>query len=179
MKIRQRDGTMREVEDDYILRDGEGFVVPIMLMDARRGMIHDGNGGPVGQRPGFLINDDERAAQAVAAAYAEYDEVLSNRWRLGPGQRSSQAGPQAFGAEPQRSFANPRDAVADAYRQYDADISTRWQSQRWQDQPSNPSPSAPQPAPQTYDSAEAARDAVAAAYREYDEVLFNRWRRLW
>ena len=70
MKIRKRDGTMREVDDDYMLQDGEALVVPMRFMDARRGMIHDGNGGPVGQRPGFLINDDERAAQAVAAAYA-------------------------------------------------------------------------------------------------------------
>jgi len=175
MKIRQRDGTMREVEDDYILRDGEGFVVPMRFMDARRGMIHDGNGGPVGQRPGFLINDDERAAQAVAAAYREYDEVLFNRWRLGPGQRSSQTRSAAQPA-PQRTYDSPQAALADAYRQYDADISQRWQSDRWQSEPSNQTPPAPQNPSRTYDSPEAARDA---AYAEYDEVLTNRWRRQW
>ena len=146
-------------------------MVPMRFMDARRGMIHDGNGGPVGQRPGFLFSDDERAEQAVAAAYAEYDEVLSNRWRLGPGQQSSQAS-RGVGAEPQRTFASPRDALADAYRQYDA-TSPAVAKPTVAGQPSNPSPSAPQPAPQTFDSPEAAR---AAAYAEYDEVLSNRWR---
>ena len=31
-----RDGTMAEVDDDYILRDGEAMMVPLTFMDARR-----------------------------------------------------------------------------------------------------------------------------------------------
>ena len=122
---------MREVDDAYVLLTARRWWSQCGSWMRGAGMIHDGNGGPVGQRPGFLINDDERAAQAVArlchtqygcaqptmakrpvanqpieasdpstadrhpatadvrqrgsahvaAAYAEYDEVLTNRWR--------------------------------------------------------------------------------------------------
>ena len=58
MKIRRRDGTMAVVGDDYIIQDGEAMLVPLSFMDARCGRIHDGNGGPVGQRPGFLVRDN-------------------------------------------------------------------------------------------------------------------------
>ena len=174
IKIRGRDGKTREENDDYVLKDGEGMTVPPMFMDSRR-MVHDGRGNVAGCRPGFLISDDERAAQAVRDAYAQYDADIGERWRKGPGQHSAetkqQAKLQTFGA--QRSLASPRDAVADAYATYNADLTTRWGSQRWQDQPSSQTPSAPQRA---FDSPQ---DAVAASYAEYDEVLTNRWRRQW
>ena len=44
-------------------------MVPLMFMDARRGMIHDGNGNPVGQGPGFLVCDNEADDQAREDAY--------------------------------------------------------------------------------------------------------------
>ena len=65
MKIRKRDGTMGEVADDYILRDGEAMRGRTAVHGSRSAaMIHDGSGHPAGQRPGFLFNDDERAEQA-------------------------------------------------------------------------------------------------------------------
>jgi hypothetical protein len=91
MKIRRRDGTMAVVGDDYIIQDGEAMLVPLSFMDARRGRIHDGNGGPVGQRPGFLVRDNAAEDQAVEAAYREYAKGISERWRQGPGQRPSPA----------------------------------------------------------------------------------------
>ena len=45
-------------------RTARRSMVALPFMDARRGMIHDGNGGPVGQRPGFLFSDNEADDQA-------------------------------------------------------------------------------------------------------------------
>ena len=120
-KIRRRDGTMAEVADDYIIADGESFTIPLTMMDSMRGMIHDGNGGPVGQRPGFLVRDNEADDQAVEAAYREYDKSISERWRRGPGQRSSPAR-----SEPPQTFDNPEAARAAAYAEYDRTICERW-----------------------------------------------------
>ena len=122
MQIRKRDGTMAEVSDDYVLRDGETMRVALRFMDAKGGMIHDGNGHPAGQRPGFLINDDERAAQAVADSYKEYDAALGERWRQGPDQRSARP------SSAPRTFDSAEAARADAYRTYDEAISNRWRS---------------------------------------------------
>ena len=115
-KITRRDGTVALVDDSYVIQDGESFTITLTMMR----MIHDGNGGPVGQRPGFLVRDNEADDQAVEAAYREYAATVSERWRQGPGQRSSpkQAEPQAF--------ANPEAAVAAAYAQYNRDIQERW-----------------------------------------------------
>ena len=122
MKMRQRDGTMREVDDAYILRDGEAFVVEMRFMDSKGWtIVHDGRGNPAGQRPGFLYSDgNERAEQALADAYRAYDATLGERWRQGPGQRSSQAE-----SKPQ-TFESPEAALATAYAQYDRAISERW-----------------------------------------------------
>ena len=64
IKVRGRDGTIREVSDDYVLQDGEATMVELPFMDARRGMVHDGRGHPAGQRPGFLYSDNEQAERA-------------------------------------------------------------------------------------------------------------------
>ena len=109
------------VDDDYILQDGEAMVVELLFMDARRGMIHDGHGNPAGQRPGFLISDNEADDQAVEAAYREYAATVSERWRQGPGQRSSPAR-----SEPPQTFDNPEAARAAAYAEYDRTICERW-----------------------------------------------------
>ena len=70
MKIRSRDGAIREVDDDYILRDGEALVVAMPFMDARRGHDPRRHGHPAGQRPGFLYSDaNEQAERARVDAY--------------------------------------------------------------------------------------------------------------
>ena len=81
----------------------------------------DGNGSPVGQRPGFLVCDDVADDQAREAAYREYAATVSERWRQGPGQRSSPAR-----SEPPQTFGNPEAARIAAYAQYNRDIQERW-----------------------------------------------------
>jgi hypothetical protein len=97
MKIRGRDGAIREVDDDYILADGETLMVPLNFMDARRSMIHDGHGNVAGQRPGFLFCDDELTEAAREAAYQEYAATVSERWRKGQPKQTETA-PQTFQA---------------------------------------------------------------------------------
>ena len=121
MKIRRRDGTMAEVGDDYILQDGEAMTVPPMFMDSKLMVVHDGNGHPAGQRPGFLYSDaNEQAEQALVDAYAQYDAEIGRRWRQRPDQRSNQTQ-----SAPQ-TFESPGATLAAAYAQYDRDISERW-----------------------------------------------------
>ena len=118
MKIRRRDGSMVEVADNYILADGETMHIDIAFMDARS-IIHDGNGGPVGQRPGFLIRDDDQDEAARIEAYESYRQMIGQRWRQGLGQ-------PAKPIEPPQTFANPEAALAAAYAQYDRTICERW-----------------------------------------------------
>jgi hypothetical protein len=86
IRIRDRNGVIREVNGDYILQDGEARVIDLPFMDAKgRPMIHDGQGHPAGQRPGFLYSDAiEHAEQARVDAYREYDNTIRERWRQRP-----------------------------------------------------------------------------------------------
>jgi hypothetical protein len=118
-RIKGRDGVMRAVDDAYVIQDGESCTVSLMMMDSRS-MIHDGNGGPVGQRPGFLVRDNEADDQAREAAYREYAATVSERWRQPQGQRLNRTQP-----EPQ-TFANPEAARAAAYAEYNRTIQERW-----------------------------------------------------
>ena len=124
MKIRRRDGTMVEVDDAYVLRDGEACVVGLPFMDSRR--VHDSGGNVAGQRPGFLINDDARSEQSIRDAYKEYDRTLGERWRQGPGQPTAESKPQAAPLV----FDSPQAAVAAAYADYDRQLTERWR-RRW------------------------------------------------
>jgi hypothetical protein len=118
IKIRGRDGAIREVNDGYVLRDGETMVVELQFLDART-VIHDGNGRRPGQGPGFLVCDDEQAEQAVAAAYRQYAQDISERWRQGLGQpKQPESAPQ--------TFESPEAALAAAYAEYDRTICERW-----------------------------------------------------
>jgi hypothetical protein len=120
MKVRGRDGVVREVEEGYVLQDGDAMMVELQFMDART-VIHDGNGRRPGQGPGFLVCDDEQAEQAVAAAYRKYAQDISERWRQGPGQpKQPESAPQ--------TFASPEAARAAAYAEYNARIQERWRN---------------------------------------------------
>ena len=46
-KIKGRDGAVREVKGNYVLRDSEVQMVDLPFMDGQT-MIHDGRGHPVG-----------------------------------------------------------------------------------------------------------------------------------
>ena len=111
IKVRGRDGAIRTVSDNYILRDGETRVIEIPFMDA-----HDGHGNPAGQRPGFLYSDaNEEAEQARVAAYAEYDKTIRERWRQ---SQQPQSEPQAFDS--------PEEALAAAHADYQRRICNAW-----------------------------------------------------
>ena len=104
------------------LRTARRCMIPLTFMDARRGMIHDGNGGPVGQRPGFLVRDNEADEQARRGCLSAVRRRRSASVGVsGPGQRSSPAR-----SEPPQTFANPEAAVAAAYAEYNRDIQERW-----------------------------------------------------
>lgn len=127
MKIRRRDSTMAEVDDTYILADGEVMMVPLNFMDAMgRPVIHNALGRPAGQRPGFLLSDSATDEAVRATVYQMYDDAVRERWRSDRWQ-----GPPSKPApsEPQPTFDSSEAARAHAYREYDRAIQERWQ--RW------------------------------------------------
>ena len=91
-------------------------------MDANgRVMVHDGNGHPAGQRPGFLYSDgNEQTERARVDAYVEYDQTIRERWRQRPNQPSNQER-----SEPQ-TFDSQEAALAAAYAEYNRTIQERW-----------------------------------------------------
>ena len=119
MKIRKRDGTMREVDDDYVLADGEAIMVPLRSWMRWR---HDPRRQRPSRRarPGFLFATMKRRS-GRRDAYREYAGDSGERWRQGPGQRSSPTR-----SAPPQTFDSPEAAVAAAYAQYNRDISERW-----------------------------------------------------
>ena len=116
--VRGRNGVIREVNDDYVLLDGEALVVELSFMDTKGFIVHDGHGNPAGQRPGFLYSDaNEQVERARADAYAEYNRTIQERWR---GQRSSPT------PSDKAVFNSPEAALAAAYAEYDKTIQERW-----------------------------------------------------
>lgn len=77
-----------------ILRDGHSFRVPVRLMDGvqrqlreRTGhgtQLHDGYGGSVGFRPGFVVPKDAANVDTRQRAYAAHCDALENAWRGDP-----------------------------------------------------------------------------------------------
>jgi len=119
-RIKGRDGVMREVDDDYIIQDGESFTIPLTMMDSRS-IIHDGTGRPAGQRPGFLFGDGNDQAE-LDAAHAQYRHDLEARWQSGRWQSGpSKPAPSAAPTHP-----NPEAGRDAAYLQYRRDIEERW-----------------------------------------------------
>jgi hypothetical protein len=65
-----------------VLRDGGHFRVSLMMADAARHgtpLVHDGYGGPIGGRPGFIVSDASRAIRDEA--YRQSVVELSDAWR--------------------------------------------------------------------------------------------------
>src|ERR1700729_4300935 len=72
-----------------VLKDGRSFRVPVRLMDSAqrqirqhftRGLLHDGLGGPVGFRPGFVILDDTALRDAREQTRARYIEEMTGAY---------------------------------------------------------------------------------------------------
>jgi hypothetical protein len=107
MVIRKPDGTVKAVDDGYVLQSGESTTVPINLMD----------GG-------------SDAEAALDEAHRQYRADIGERWRSNRWQSESSKGqPAERKAQPATSQpANPEAALAEAYAQYEADVQQRW---RW------------------------------------------------
>jgi hypothetical protein len=73
-----------------VLSDGRSYRVPVRLMDSaqrqpcehftRGPQLHDGYGGPVGLRPGFVILDDTALRDAREQARARYIEEMTGAY---------------------------------------------------------------------------------------------------
>jgi hypothetical protein len=74
------------------IRDGFALRVPMEFMDSmqreiaisggsRGTRLHDGQGGPVGHKPGFVYASDASVHDARDEARAEYIKNLSDAWR--------------------------------------------------------------------------------------------------
>jgi hypothetical protein len=128
IRVRGRDGSVREVDAAYVLQDGEAFVIPLNMMDSAMKVIHDARGQPAGQRPGYLLRDDGPAERALDEAHAQYRADIERRWQSNRWQdQPSKGQPAERKAQPARSpSANPEAALAEAYAQYEADVQQRW-----------------------------------------------------
>jgi hypothetical protein len=124
MRIRRRDGSTVEVDDAYVLRDGEAFVIPLNMLDSKRrvSMIHDSRGQPAGSRPGYLLRDDGPAERELEEARRQYKADISERWRSNRWQ-DVPAKPQP---PPPPSSGNREADLAAAHQQYRADLEQRW-----------------------------------------------------
>jgi uncharacterized membrane protein len=65
-----------------VLRDGKTIRVPLLMADAARRntpFLHDGYGGPVGGKPGFIVSDADQAIRDEA--YRQFVAELRDAWR--------------------------------------------------------------------------------------------------
>ena len=125
MKIRKRDGTMGEVDDGYILRDGEALVVGLPFMDSSAAWSTTGAVIPLG--------NDRAFCTAMRTNRPSGPSPMPTRNTTQATQRALASGtgptvkPDAIRATAPQTFDSAEAAVAaDAYAEYDRDISERW-----------------------------------------------------
>jgi hypothetical protein len=96
MSIRRRyidrDGRLVDasvaLDERGCVKDGFGLRTPMQFMDSmqreiattRSTRLHDGQGGPVGHKPGFVYASDASVYAARDEARAEYMKNLSDAW---------------------------------------------------------------------------------------------------
>jgi hypothetical protein len=101
------------VDERGLLRDGKAIRVGLMMADAARRshpFLHDGYGGPIGGKPGYILSD---AGQAIRdEAYRQSVVELGNAWR-------QPAGNAAPGPAVTRSDTAPRHPASAADAQAD------------------------------------------------------------
>jgi hypothetical protein len=142
-RIRRRDGRVVMVADNYVMQDGETIVVGAMFMDSMDGLdgvqravaldgvhLHDGRGGPVGFRPGFIftapVRGADRSCELRDAAAAEYE-----RRRRALDYRGDGAPPPVGVVDSIHDSARTaalQDAAARAYEERRARLSNLWRS---------------------------------------------------
>jgi hypothetical protein len=115
--------TIRNEDDDDILRDGERFRVPLEAMDGvqravagAQHALHDGMGNPAGYKPGYVFSDDQDALARSEEAYCAYNERVTAAWRQEkPSPQDKPSAPETTG-----------DALADARAQYVNRLTNAW-----------------------------------------------------
>jgi hypothetical protein len=111
MRIRRRDGTMAEVDDSYILSDGESVAAGLMFMDSG------------------AHNDADIAFAVLETAHAQYRDTISNAWRGDRWQGQMTGNARHL---PDQNRVNDRNLspsvgdIAASYRQYASDLENRW-----------------------------------------------------
>jgi hypothetical protein len=143
MRIRRKDGRIVTVPSGYIMQDGETIVVGAMFMDGMDGLdsvqravatgaarLHDGRGGPVGFKPGFVFSapvcDADRSCELRDAAAAEYERrrrALDYRADGGPLPVIA-----AGGIHDSARTAALQDAAARAYEERCTRLSNLWRN---------------------------------------------------
>jgi hypothetical protein len=116
IKVRGRNGAVREEVEGYLLMDGESIMVPLEFMDAKPRMVTDSRGNPAGCRPGFLYADSDIDLAVKETIYAQYCADISQRWMSG-----------RWSGSPKPAPSKASGSVDEAYAQYARDISERWQ----------------------------------------------------
>ena len=76
-RINRTDGSQATVEDSYVLKNGEAYVVSLDMMDSRRGFV-DSTGAPCGGKPGFVFRDGDDQT-ALDRAHQEYRDGNDRR----------------------------------------------------------------------------------------------------
>jgi hypothetical protein len=112
-----------------ILRDGGRITVGLMMADAaRRGsaMLHDGYGGPVGGKPGFVVSDASQATRDQA--YRQMCDELRNAWRQPAGNAAPSATVTRSDTAPRHPIsAADAQAIRDAaYREMCDELTNAW-----------------------------------------------------
>jgi hypothetical protein len=79
--------------------------------------LHDGRGGPVGHRPGFVTNDATNHARQ--SAYDAYEDDLTNAWRGAVGANTKSV----------KDALPTMDEREAAYTTYDHELANRWRGQ--------------------------------------------------
>jgi hypothetical protein len=110
-KVKGRDGTVRDVSDGYVLRDGEAIVGELPFMDSSgRTMIHE----------------SATAEAVLETVHQMYRDDISTGWQSDRWQ-SPQPAKQQPPSKPPLTFDDDAEAAcAAAHAQYRRDIEQRW-----------------------------------------------------
>ena len=133
--------TRHDDDDDFdergILKDGHKIRVSLMMRDGMSPLqravaqhsvamrLHDGFGGPVGHKPGYVFSTDASLNDARELAYAAYDAELRDAYKHPQGWRSGlDASDEARDA---MAVMDEREA---AYRLADEELCNAWRGPR-------------------------------------------------
>jgi hypothetical protein len=104
-----------EDQKKKILRDGEVYRVPILVMDSQQRAVAASQPGTVGHRPGSLpITDADRAARVARQAAA--DAKLCDRWKHPPATQVTTAPPPAPTTDVAALYAKRDKALSEAWK---------------------------------------------------------------